>query len=89
VLRLDGDARLWWKPHGGDEREHAYDRGREDTFGGGACGNLQRHVVRHLLEGALLENSGRDYLANLKVQEAAYRSSAEGRRIALDTFVPV
>lgn len=88
VLRLDGDARLWWKPHGGEEREHAYDRGREDTFGGGACDALQRHVVRHLLEGAPLENSGRDYLANVKMQEAIYHSAAEGRRIALDTFAP-
>jgi predicted dehydrogenase len=88
VLRLDGDARLWWKPHGGEEREHAYDRGREDTFGGGACEHLQRHVVRHLLEGAPLENSGRDYLANLRVQEAVYASAAQGRRIALDSFVP-
>jgi predicted dehydrogenase len=88
VLRLDGDARLWWKPHGGEEREHVYDRGREDTFGGGACEHLQRHVVRHLLAGAPLENSGRDYLANLKVQEAVYRSAAEGRRIALGGFVP-
>jgi predicted dehydrogenase len=88
VLRLDGDARLWWKPHGGEEREHAYDRGREDTFGGGACELLQQHVVRHLLEGAPLENSGRDYLANVKVQEAVYRAAAEGHRIALDTFVP-
>jgi predicted dehydrogenase len=88
VLRLDGDARLWWKPHGGEERQHAYDRGREDTFGGGACEHLQRHVVRHLLEGAPLENSGRDYLANLRVQEAVYASAAQGRRIALDSFVP-
>jgi predicted dehydrogenase len=88
VLRLDGDARLWWKPHGGQEREHAYDRGREDTFGGGACGSLQRHVARHLLEGAPLENSGREYLANLAVQEAVYASAAQGRRIALGDFVP-
>ena len=27
VLRLDGEARLWWKPHHGDEREHIYDAG--------------------------------------------------------------
>lgn len=81
VIRLDGDARLWWKPHQGDEIEHHYDRGRDDTFGGGACDALQAHFVRHLREGAPLENSGGDYLANMLIQELVYASNAEGRRI--------
>ena len=51
VLRLDGEARLWWKPHHGTEAEHPYDRGPDDTFGGGACEWLQRHVVAHLRAG--------------------------------------
>lgn len=89
VLRLDGEARLWWKPHHGTEREHAYDRGPDDTFGGGACEALQRHVVAHLLHGAPVENTARDYLANLRVQEAVYRSAGEGRRIELASFDPL
>jgi predicted dehydrogenase len=88
VLRLDGDGRLWWKPHRGDEVEHAFDRGPTDTFGGGACEWLQRHVVRHVVHGAPLENAARDYLANLAVQEAVYRSHADGRRIEMDGFDP-
>ena len=84
VLRLDGEARLWWKPHQRDEREHVYDRGRDDAFGGGACEALQRHVVAHLLRGAPLENRGRDYLVNLRVQEAVYASSDTGRRVVLE-----
>ena len=83
VLRLDGDARLWWKAHHKPETEHGYDRGPDDTFGGGCCAALQAHVVRFLLDKTPPENSGRDYLANLRIQEAVYRSSAEGRRIAL------
>jgi D-apiose dehydrogenase len=81
VLRLDGEARLWWKPHCRDEREHAYDRGDERSFGGGCCEALQRHVVAHLLRGTPLENAGRDYLANLSIQDAVYRSHESGRRI--------
>jgi predicted dehydrogenase len=88
VLRMDGDARLWWKPHHGPEAEHVYDAGRADTFGGGACEWLQRHVVAHLREGGPLENAARDYLANLRVQEAVYVSHQEGRRVALSGFVP-
>jgi len=89
VLRLDGDARLWWKPHQQHEREHAYERGPDDTFGGGACEWLQRHVVRHFTEQTPLENTAREYLANLRVQEAVYRSAAGQRRIALDSFDPL
>lgn len=88
VLRLDGDARLWWKPHQGAEIEHCYDAGPEDTFGGGACEWLQGHVVRHLTEGGPLENTARAYLRNLQIQEAVYASSAHGRRIVIDEFVP-
>lgn len=88
VLRMDGDARLWWKPHHGPEEPHDYDAGRADTFGGGACEWLQRHVVSHLRQATPLENTARDYLANLRVQEAAYVSHREGRRVALAGFVP-
>ncbi|HEX6415794.1 MAG TPA: Gfo/Idh/MocA family oxidoreductase [Burkholderiales bacterium] len=83
VLRLDGEARLWWKPHQQPETEHRYDRGPDDAFGGGCCYALQRHVVRHFLEGAALENQGMDYLVNLRIEEAVYRSSAEGRKVTL------
>ena len=88
VLRLDGDARLWWKPHQQAEAEHRYDRGRDDTFGGGACEALQEHVVRHLRAGAPLENSAADYATNMLIQEAVYASHAEGRRIEISGFRP-
>ena len=83
VLRLDGEARLWWKPHREPEAEHRYERGPDDGFGGGACQALQAHVVDFLLDRTPVQNTGRDYLANLRVQEAVYRSSDEGRRIVL------
>jgi predicted dehydrogenase len=84
VLRLDGDARLWWKPHHGPETEHRYDRGPDDAFGGGCCGALQQHVVNALVRKSDVENSGEAYLANLRVEEAVYRSSAEGRKVVLE-----
>jgi D-apiose dehydrogenase len=87
VLRLDGDARLFFKPHHGPEAEHRYDRGPA-TFGGGCCAALQRHVVAHLLHGAPVENTIADYLVNLRVQEAAYESHACGRRIVMSGFEP-
>jgi predicted dehydrogenase len=82
VIRLDGFGRLFVRPRGGEEREHAYsweDRG----YGGDCVYRQSRHVVDHLLTGAPLVNSGRDYLRNLDIEEAIYRSAGEGRFISL------
>jgi hypothetical protein len=89
VLRLDGEARLWWKQHQGPETEVAYDRGPDDTFGGGACEWLQRHVVAHFHSAAPLENTARAYLTNLRVQAAVYHSAATHCRVEVASFDPL
>ena len=78
TIRLDGFGRLFLKPHGGEEAEHAYaweDRG----FGGDCVFHQTRHIVEHLSTGAPLVNGGRAYLRNVAIEEAIYRSSGEGR----------
>jgi len=87
VMRLDGDARLWWKPQGRPENQHAYARGGEGAFGG-AVTALQAHVLQHLEHGSALENAAADYLANLQVQAAIYHSNASGRRVVMAEFHP-
>ena len=82
VLRLDGDGRLWWKPHQQDEREHIY-AWNDHAFGGDCVHALQAHVVDHLLSGTRLENSGAEYLRNLEIEEAVYLSADTGRTISL------
>jgi len=89
VLRLDGEAKLWWKPHQRPETEHRFDAGPTNSFAGGACERLQRDVVLALREGGAIENSARDYLADLRVQEAAYLSDTTGRRISMAGFDPL
>jgi D-apiose dehydrogenase len=88
VMRLDGDARLWWAPHQGAEALHAYDSGPASGFGGGACGALQRHVVQGLAHQTRIENTAQDYLQNLLIQEAVYASHASGRRVEMAAFTP-
>ena len=86
VLRLDGDARLWFKPHGEPEAEHHYAATSNVHFNGafgGACTALQAHVLAHLQRGAPLENAAADYLRNLVVQAAAYQSHAIGQRVVI------
>jgi predicted dehydrogenase len=82
VIRLDGYGRLFLRSLRGDEREHSYaweDRG----FGGDCVYRQSRHVVDHLVNGVPLVNSGRDYLRNVVIEEAIYRSAEEGRYITL------
>lgn len=88
VMRLDGDARLWWAPHHGEEVEHGYDRSPESGFGGGACAALQRHVLTGLAEQRPCENTAQDYLRNILIQEAIYASHASGQRVVLADFIP-
>jgi D-apiose dehydrogenase len=86
VLRLDGEARLWFKPHGQPEQEHVYDQGRTDSFGGGASQALQAHVIDGIKRGTPLQNLARNYLENIRIQEAVYRSHETGCRIDLASF---
>lgn len=83
VLRLDGDGRLFLRAQGvKEEREVAY-RWQDRGFGGDCVYAFQRHVVDHLLGRGPLVNSGRDYLANLRVEQAVYESDRLGRRLKL------
>jgi predicted dehydrogenase len=82
VIRLDGFGKLFVRPRRGEEHEHIYtwhDRG----YGGDCVYGQSRHVVDHVLNGVPLMNSGRDYLRNLEIQEAVYRSAAEGRYLTV------
>ena len=88
VMRLDGEARLWWQPHQGAEAQHAFDDGAGRGAFGGASTALQAHVLAHLRHGTRLENSARHYLANLHVQAATYHSHASGRRVPMAGFDP-
>ena len=82
VLRLDGSARLWWKPQGGKEALHPYSW--PDTgFAGDSVHALQAHVISHLRDGTCLENSAREYLRNIEIEEAVYRSAKENRHVPL------
>ena len=89
VLRLDGDARLWFKPHHQPEHQHAYTHRNDLGFGGGACGALQQHVIDALQAKQTPENTAAAYLTNLRIQEAVYRSNATHQRITLANFDPL
>ena len=76
-LRLDGWGRLFRRGFGDrEEREIAY-AWNAQGFAGDSVFLLQQHVVDHALHGAPVMNSARDYLVNLAIEEAIYRSSEQ------------
>lgn len=83
TIALDGDGRLSFRAFGENDWSgiafHWEDRG----YGGDSVFRLQRHVVDHLLTGTPVMNSIGDYLRNIEIEDAVYRSNAEGRRITL------
>ncbi len=82
-LVLTGDAQIMLRRFGEDEwLEHPY-AWDDIGFGGDCVFRLQQHVVAHLLNGAPLENTGRDYLRNLRLVAAAYTSAEEERLVRL------
>jgi predicted dehydrogenase len=77
-LRLDGHGRLFLRPHGGEEAEHAYawsDRG----YGGDCVFRQTAAALAHLTTGAAVPNTARAWLRNMEIEEAIYRSAAEQR----------
>ncbi|MCG8339047.1 MAG: Gfo/Idh/MocA family oxidoreductase [Proteobacteria bacterium] len=86
VLRLDGYGRLWWKPHGQSETELAYEWNNMN-FSGDCVYGLLSHVMNHLEQGTGIENAGRDYLANLYVEEAIYHSNEKKKQVQLNDFI--
>lgn len=88
ILRLDGNAQLYFKPHHEPEQVLTYDKGSDVQFGGGACQALQQHVVSCLAKSETPENTARHYLRNLLIQEAVYASHVQGRRIEIASFLP-
>ncbi len=77
-LRLDGFGRLFQRAHGSAEEISVPFDWQDRGYGGDCVAALQAHVIGHLTEGTPLENRARDYLVNLRIEEAAYRSADLG-----------
>lgn len=78
VIRLDGYARLFFRPFGTNEEEPITYAWENAGFAGDSVLRLQQHVVDHLMGRGPVVNRARDYLTNLRIEEAIYRSSRRG-----------
>lgn len=78
VLTLSGDAELTIRSHGSNETESINYPWADNGFGGDCVYRFTRHVVDHYLTGTPIMNSARDYLQNLKLEEAVYDAAETG-----------
>jgi predicted dehydrogenase len=75
VLRLDGDGNLFTRAlHSNAWQPVAFEKS-DAGFGGDSVYRLQRHVIDHLQGRGPIMNTAKDYIANLTVEEAIYRSA--------------
>jgi D-apiose dehydrogenase len=79
-IRLDGHGRLFLRPHGGVEREHAY-AWEKRGFGGDCVFHQTAAALAHIAHGMPVPNTARAWLRNMEIEEAIYRSAAERRFI--------
>jgi predicted dehydrogenase len=82
-LFLNGDGAIAFRAQGAEvAMPVAYDW-RDMEFAGDCVHRFQRHVIDHRLGRGQLETRARDYLANIRIEEAIYESDQTGRRVIL------
>jgi D-apiose dehydrogenase len=81
TARLDGEGRIFLRRHGENtEQIHPFDWANID-FGGDCVYLTQKAFIDAIAAGEAPANRADHYLSNLLIEEAVYRSHAEGRRI--------
>tara|TARA_R110002012_G_scaffold300709_2_gene500652 strand:- start:613 stop:1653 length:1041 start_codon:yes stop_codon:yes gene_type:complete len=88
TLTLDGHGHIARRSRGAtDSKKIPYDFEDRD-FGGDCVFHFQQHVISHLLNDTLLETRAKDYLQNIRIEEAAYRSAEQQQKIHLHARHP-
>ena len=75
VLRLDGDGNLFERALRSNEWQTIAFEKSDSGFGGDSVYRLQRHVIDYLVDGGPVANSAKEYIANLVIEDAIYRSA--------------
>lgn len=83
TLTLDGDGNIKLRAQGENNAKTVPYAWQNKEFAGDCVYATNRHVIEHLCKGTPVVNSAREYLANLRIEEAIYRSAETRRRISL------
>ncbi len=82
-LSLDGEANIWLRQQGQTKAEKIDYKWQDQNFGGDCVYNTIEHIAKHLMFGELLENTGQEYLTNIRLEEAVYASAEQGKKVEL------
>ncbi|MBS0123286.1 Gfo/Idh/MocA family protein [Thetidibacter halocola] len=85
TLTLNGDGSVRLRRFAEIEDEVLLPANTWTGFGGDCVHALQSHVIAALRGAGALENTARDYLPVLGIEQALYSSAETGRKIALST----
>ncbi|MEM7498962.1 MAG: Gfo/Idh/MocA family oxidoreductase [Pseudomonadota bacterium] len=83
TLRLDGEGRLWHRAFGENVEEERRFDWRDHLFGGDCVYRCNRAILEDWLAGRAGPMEAKAYIRNQEIEEAIYRSAAEGRHIAV------
>jgi len=78
VARLDGDGGVWLRAHGANDEQRVDFECSQRGFAGDSVLATQGHIIDHMQQSTPLANSAADYLDNMRVVEAVYRSAETG-----------
>ena len=84
TLRLNGDGQIFFRAFGHNEEQIINYTWQNCGFAGDSVYRTQKQIIQHLNDGRPVANNARDYLANLRVEEAVYRSNVNGCRVRLN-----
>jgi len=80
TLTLIGDGSLHLRHHGHLTSVEVLGPDTSGRFGGDCTRHLQAHVIDALQGGGVFENTARDYLRVIEIEEAIYRSAQTGQK---------
>jgi D-apiose dehydrogenase len=83
VLSVTGDGEVLLRRHGRNETEALEFMWEDRDFGGDCVYRTQAAALAALTGTAPAINTARQYLSNLRVEEAIYASDSEGRRVVI------
>lgn len=83
TILLQGDGSLWLRRFGEVDAACVLEAQDWAGFGGDCVDALQRHVVQGVQQGQGFENTAKDYLEVIRIEEMIYRSAQRGTKVAL------
>lgn len=82
-ITLNGEGQIFLRKFSSQEYEEQVYEWQDQFFGGDCVFNTIAHIADHYIHKTPIENEAFDYLKNINIENAIYRSAQEGRMIAL------